>query len=717
MYIKSLILKYGLVFLFASLIIYIFNLQKTSHIDDFLKKDMQSLQNNYEETLNDTYTYIDIISNNHFENNSDLIELLKANRSLKTKSLQLNKTVQQKFQQFKQYGIDELNFYSDNGELILNSKYPHIKDSLNQTMIKKVIKNHKDYRDFEFSNTTLSLRYIKLLMDKKFKVVGAVEFVFNLPKIAFFIHQKSDYTIKFLFDKALVEKKLKGKFLEPFKSFSFNPKYVFHTSVYENAQANKIYEALFKKNERKIKSVQQLNREHFFNFEYEKEHYSLFFVPLYFNQGKNTLGHLLAYHKSSELQQIIESYRTKVFFFIFIAFVLTVLLYVIHVLSIRNKINHKKYRDLKDDIDKYILMSETDKEGIITYVTQAFCNVSGYSKEHLIGRPQNIVRHPDMSKKVFSNMWKTLHAGKSWEGEIKNIDINGNSYWIRGIIVPLFDIKNNITGYRSIRVNITDEKQLLKVNSILKDDLALKLNEIKTKDRTSHDESKIILMGKVLDAFANEWKKPISNISLKMLDLKTRVDTEMPSKEYLLDLETTMSKSIKELSTYLNEFKYIFYTKNKDEKYNVYDELNLVISSLKKSTDYTIELTGDENVQSYGMASDLNKVVSSLINNAIEQFKIKNMSNGKISLHVALEGEHINICCQDNAQGIPEEIMDKIFEPDFTTKFDLVSKGLSLYISKLILEKNGGNLSVKNVPNGSCFSLTLLSKNRRKERR
>ncbi len=70
-------------------------------------------------------------------------------------------------------------------------------------------------------------------------------------------------------------------------------------------------------------------------------------------------------------------------------------------------------------IDKYLIASKTDVNGIITEVSQAMCNITGYTKDELIGQNHNIIRHPEMSDDIFKDMWMTIKRGKIWEGELK----------------------------------------------------------------------------------------------------------------------------------------------------------------------------------------------------------------------------------------------------------------------------------------------------------
>jgi len=97
---------------------------------------------------------------------------------------------------------------------------------------------------------------------------------------------------------------------------------------------------------------------------------------------------------------------------------------------------------------------------MITEVSEAFCKISGYTKEELIGRSHNIVRHPDMPATLYKEMWETLKKGISWCGEIKNRRKDGSLYWIETIIEPRYNEEYDLVGYTAIRHDITDKKRV-----------------------------------------------------------------------------------------------------------------------------------------------------------------------------------------------------------------------------------------------------------------
>lgn len=111
-------------------------------------------------------------------------------------------------------------------------------------------------------------------------------------------------------------------------------------------------------------------------------------------------------------------------------------------------------------VDENVITSRTDTRGIITFASEAFCRISGYSKEELIGKSHNIVRHPDTPKAAFENLWSTIKQGKTWQGEIKNLKKSGGFYWVRAAISPLRDEAGKITGYVAVRQDVTLQKEL-----------------------------------------------------------------------------------------------------------------------------------------------------------------------------------------------------------------------------------------------------------------
>jgi PAS domain S-box-containing protein/diguanylate cyclase (GGDEF)-like protein len=107
-------------------------------------------------------------------------------------------------------------------------------------------------------------------------------------------------------------------------------------------------------------------------------------------------------------------------------------------------------------IDETSIVSKTDAKGIITYVNDKFCEVSGFSREDLIGHAHNIVRHPDMPKELFHELWRTIKAQKVWHGVIKNRTKEGSYYIVDATIIPVVDNNGEIIEYIGVRHDVTE---------------------------------------------------------------------------------------------------------------------------------------------------------------------------------------------------------------------------------------------------------------------
>ncbi len=106
---------------------------------------------------------------------------------------------------------------------------------------------------------------------------------------------------------------------------------------------------------------------------------------------------------------------------------------------------------------KSILLSTTDLKGRVTYANDDFCDIAGFTKDELIGHGHNIVRHTDMPKAAFANLWDTIKQGKSWMGPVKNHCKNGDYYWVNAYVTPIKNSKGKTVEYQSVRTKPSPE--------------------------------------------------------------------------------------------------------------------------------------------------------------------------------------------------------------------------------------------------------------------
>lgn len=121
-----------------------------------------------------------------------------------------------------------------------------------------------------------------------------------------------------------------------------------------------------------------------------------------------------------------------------------------------SKIN-KLLSEYKKAVDVSNIVSKSDLKGRVTFVNDKFCEISGYSREELMGRPHSIVRHPNMPKEAFADLWNTINSKKVWRGRVENLAKDGSSYFVDATIVPILDEDNNIVEFIGIRKDVTEQ--------------------------------------------------------------------------------------------------------------------------------------------------------------------------------------------------------------------------------------------------------------------
>jgi len=106
-----------------------------------------------------------------------------------------------------------------------------------------------------------------------------------------------------------------------------------------------------------------------------------------------------------------------------------------------------------------LIISRTDLRGVITYINETFAHISGYEPDEFIGKTHNIIRHPDMPKSAFTDLWKTLQEGKTWKGYVKNMRKDKGFYWVYAEISGVFK-EGTLVEYKSIREPMSREKRI-----------------------------------------------------------------------------------------------------------------------------------------------------------------------------------------------------------------------------------------------------------------
>lgn len=293
---------------------------------------------------------------------------------------------------------------------------------------------------------------------------------------------------------------------------------------------------------------------------------------------------------------------------------------------------------------------------------------------------------------------------------------------VSGFIVKPFNLQKFIEVSMD-QVSIILQNRLRKEEQLkLQEDL---LNVTEEKDEQEEmliQQSKLAQTGEMISMISHQWRQPLSSITTVVAGIKTRLELGVyENKENPLDaitsdllkafekIETTASF----LSKTINDFRNFYSPDKKEALFNIYNSMRTVFEMLnvdQHSIDFTIECVNAERTNVVTFESELKQVLLCIINNAVDALKENNISTPKVSVSIESLENVVVIYIRDNAGGVPEDIIDNIFLPYFSTKTEKNGTGLGLHMAKTIVEEHiKGYLSVVNstVFNGAEFVIHI----------
>ncbi len=361
----------------------------------------------------------------------------------------------------------------------------------------------------------------------------------------------------------------------------------------------------------------------------------------------------------------------------------------------------RELEDFKRALDEHAIVAVTDALGRITYVNEKFCAISKYSKEELLGQDHRLINSGHHPKSFMSQLWTTILAGQVWKGEIQNRAKDGTFYWVDTTIVPFAGEDGSPSQFVAIRADITQRKeaeevlrqsQKLESLGILSSGIAHDFNNLLT----------IILGNANLGASqlspespAQPYLKQIENATLRASDL-TRQLLAYAGKGHLQVIEVNLNRLVTEMTQLLT----VSISKNAVVRYDLAPDLPSISAD----------------------PSQMQQLVMNLVTNASEA--IGNETSGLITIRTGVQkidatytngllpalplaaGTFVTLEVSDTGCGMPPEVLERIFDPFYTTKF--TGRGLGLSAMLGILRSHQGSLKVYSEQGrGSVFRLFL----------
>jgi len=399
-------------------------------------------------------------------------------------------------------------------------------------------------------------------------------------------------------------------------------------------------------------------------------------------------------------------------------------------------------RQYKEAIEKSNIISKTDIDGVITFVNDEFCTISGYSKDELIGKKHSIVKHPDVAQEKFKLLWETITNKEIYKDTVKNLAKDGSTFYVNSTIIPILDKNDNIVEFIAIRYDVTKElllreellkkeseyeelnrnlekrvaeqtKELKELNQTLEQRVRDEIAKNEEKQRVMFWQSRHASLGQMIANIAHQWRQPLTELTLALFNIKKAAQNEKAD-----DVSKFYDESkniIKNMSETIDDFTNFFSPDKEKYYFNVSDSIAesiVLLESVINDEMITIK-TKFEDMKVLGITNELTQVMINLINNSKDAFIQNSILLREISVTTKKEGGFAVIEVQDNAGGISKENIEKIFEPYFTTKHKSRGTGLGLFMSKMICEQGlNGTLDVKSKKKTTKFSIKIpLDKN------
>jgi len=345
----------------------------------------------------------------------------------------------------------------------------------------------------------------------------------------------------------------------------------------------------------------------------------------------------------------------------------------------------------KEMIDKDIIYSETDENGIITYVSKPFERISGYTKEEFIGKTHSILKDKNTSASLYTDMWNTLKSSRQWQGELTNRRKDGSSYTINSIMSPIY-FRDKLIGYSAACIDIT---------------------ELKNKSRELEVKSKLAAMGEMISMIAHQWRQPITSIGMISSNLQLDLMMDELKKDVLEENLNKIDQHVKYLSKTIDIFRDFLKETKQKEEFMMKESIEEAVLAIKEQcANSNIAINIDNRCVKFKMNTFKDGLIQAMINiltNSKEALIRNKVAEAKINILCYEDSKSVYITISDNAGGISEEILHNIFTPYFSTKVDKNGAGLGLYITKTIVEETlDGVLSLKNLENGVEFTIELL---------
>jgi PAS domain S-box-containing protein len=360
----------------------------------------------------------------------------------------------------------------------------------------------------------------------------------------------------------------------------------------------------------------------------------------------------------------------------------------------------KELQDQKYALDQSAIVAQTDARGVITMVNDKFCEISGFSREELVGRDHRVVNSGVHPKSFFQELWKTIRSGQVWRGEVCNRKKNGDFYWVMTTITPFLDDEGKPYQYLAIRQDITE----------------LKLAQKKIFDQEAQlvSASRLSAIGEMAAAITHEINNPLGVILGRAEMIQTLAAKGSLEPANLQRLIETIMVTGKRIEKIVRGMKALAHQGDEEPflqsnvRDMVTDALELCTQRFHNNGIRLISPVIDGKMTLECRNHKIVQVLINLLNNAFDA--VSELSDRWVELEISDAGDFIRFQVTDSGKGITNETQIKLFEPFFSTKRVQYGTGLGLSISRSIVAGHEGRLFYDRESANTRFIMELPKK-------
>lgn len=341
------------------------------------------------------------------------------------------------------------------------------------------------------------------------------------------------------------------------------------------------------------------------------------------------------------------------------------------------------------------------KECIVLEINDAFARAA--DKIDPVGKKLSDMMHSEVTLEVFTEM---LNKKGSAALEVEFNQCKEPFFAIAN--ASLLTKENGDENILVLFTEVTDRKD---VEQKLEQRIAVELKKNREKDEMMNQQAKLATMGEMIGNIAHQWRQPLNILALVFQDIYIKfqlnaLDADQMEKNY-----EKVNNLLQYMSQTIDDFRTFFKSEEGDAAFDVGTAVNAVFDLVgtrfsSSNTECIIDVKSNAMVM--GTENGFKQVVINLLNNAQEAILSEKPEHGLINVSIEKDKEMVVVTVADNGGGVPDKIINQIFEPYFTTKHQTQGTGLGLYMSKKIIEHHMvGKLEVKNSSEGAVFKISL----------